>query len=645
VIRRHGWLLGLVSLSLLLTAAAPRVAEAATVAPRGDATTLDVANWNVEWFGDTTQAPTNDALQQSNVRDTILGVDFDVWALEEVVGATSFANLIAGLPGYTGILSNDSRVTSGSAYYSSTEQKVALLWKTSVASLVSAKLILTANDNDFGGRPPMEVRLSVTLNGTTEDRIFIVLHAKAMADSASWQRRVNASNALKAYLDATYPTQKVIVLGDWNDDLDQSILAGYASPYENYLVDSAHYDFPTWYFSQNGISTTCGYPDAIDHQLNTNEQFADLVPGSVESYHLDTQITGYCTNTTDHYPTLVRYTFGTGTPPPAASVTVTRPKGGESWTAGTVQNVAWSSVGVTNVKLQYTLDGGATWADIVASTPASAGSYAWTLPAQASTTVRVRVSEAASGTPSDTSDAAFTIVAGGTPAKVILNEICANEPGSDTAGEFIELVNVGGTSIDISGWKLWDSTAARHTFAPGTILAAGKAVVVFGAARGHPGWHALGDRLVHGEPPPRELVRHRVDPQHGRHDDGLLHVRLEPLGHRRRLDEPQSRHHRRRSDGAPHGHLVAQGEPGQAGERRRILTRAPARPGADSQPTRVASARPGSMSARCCVSAIVRETLPRNCIPWAAEPGGRGGCCASVGRWGRGRCTRMQLTR
>ncbi|WP_224366411.1 carboxypeptidase regulatory-like domain-containing protein [Hyalangium versicolor] len=69
---------------------------------------------------------------------------------------------------------------------------------------------------------------------------------------------------------------------------------------------------------------------------------------------------------------------------------------------------------------------------------------------------------------------------------IILNEILANEPGSATAGEFVELVNAGSTATDISGWTLWDATAARHTFASGTVLAPGKAVVVFGAASGIP---------------------------------------------------------------------------------------------------------------------------------------------------------------
>jgi hypothetical protein len=72
------------------------------------------------------------------------------------------------------------------------------------------------------------------------------------------------------------------------------------------------------------------------------------------------------------------------------------------------------------------------------------------------------------------------------PGRIIVNEILANEPGSNTAGEFVELVNVGGSSVDLSGWTISDATGVRHTFAAGASLAPGKAVVVFGAASGIP---------------------------------------------------------------------------------------------------------------------------------------------------------------
>jgi hypothetical protein len=99
---------------------------------------------------------------------------------------------------------------------------------------------------------------------------------------------------------------------------------------------------------------------------------------------------------------------------------------------------------------------------------------------------RVTADDAANNESANSNTASATTQSGGTPAQVIINEILANEPGSDVNKEFVELVNVGGTSIDISGWSIWDSGAKRHTFATGTVLGAGKAIVVFGAAIGIP---------------------------------------------------------------------------------------------------------------------------------------------------------------
>jgi len=171
----------------------------------------------------------------------------------------------------------------------------------------------------------------------------------------------------------------------------------------------------------------------------------------------------------------------------SASVTVTSPNGGESWAGGSTQSITWTASGVTNVKLEYTLDG-STWSVITSSTAASAGSYSWTVPSSATTTARVRVSDAANAAITDTSNAAFTITTstGGGAAQVFINEVLANEPGSDVNGEFVELVNSGGTAADLSGWTVSDSTGVRHTFASGTTLPAGGAIVVFGAAVGIP---------------------------------------------------------------------------------------------------------------------------------------------------------------
>ncbi len=458
----------------------------AVIPGKGSASTLDVASWNIEWFGATGSGPSNETLQLQNARDIINGTDFDVWGVAEITGQTAWNNLESQLPGYTGFLASESVVTGGSASYGSTEQKLGILYRSSIATLVGAKVILTAHDTDFAGRPPLEVRLNVTLNGATEQVVVIVLHMKAFNDLASWQRRANASAALKSYLDTTWPTQKVIVVGDWNDDVDTSITSGQATPYQNFVGDAADYAFPTRALSLAGISSTTGYPDIIDHHLNTNELHATLVPGSAEVYRVDSYVASYDASTSDHFPVLSRYTFGGGTGG-TASVTVTSPNGGESWAGGSAQNVTWTSSGVTNVKLEYTLDG-TSWSVITASTAASAGSYAWTVPGSATTAAKVRVSDAAVATVTDVSNAAFSITTGtpSTPAQVIINEIMANEAGSNTALEFVEIVNVCGTSISLAGWTLSDGAGVKHTFAAGTTLAAGKAIVVFAGASGIP---------------------------------------------------------------------------------------------------------------------------------------------------------------
>jgi beta-lactamase superfamily II metal-dependent hydrolase len=173
----------------------------------------------------------------------------------------------------------------------------------------------------------------------------------------------------------------------------------------------------------------------------------------------------------------------TSAPP---SLTLTAPNGGESWSGGSSRAITWTSSNVSNVKLEYSTNNGTSWTVIASSVAASTGSYTWTVPNVATTQARVRVSDAQNGTPTDTSDGVFTITSS-SPAKVIINEILANEPGSSTAGEFVELVNVGGTSISIAGWTITVGSTVRHTFAAGTTLAAGKAIVVFAGASGIPG--------------------------------------------------------------------------------------------------------------------------------------------------------------
>ena len=235
--RKSDLILSSLTVVLLACGASPEIAspeelelgelkQAITIPGKGTTTTLDFGSWNLEWFGDTGNGPANESLQLANARDVILGSNLDIWAFAEIVSQNHWNNLESQLTGYAGFLAKEPNVTNGAASYGTNEQTVGILYKSSLATVQSARVILTANDADFAGRPPLEVTLRVTLNGTTEDVIVIVLHAKCCSDTTGWQRRRNAALALKSYLDTSHAARKVWVLGDFNDDVDTSHHAG-----------------------------------------------------------------------------------------------------------------------------------------------------------------------------------------------------------------------------------------------------------------------------------------------------------------------------------------------------------------------------------------------------------------------------------
>lgn len=88
---------------------------------------------------------------------------------------------------------------------------------------------------------------------------------------------------------------------------------------------------------------------------------------------------------------------------------LTSPNGGENREVGSSQNITWTSSGIINVKLEYTTNNGTNWTTIENSTPASTGSYSWTVPGTPSANAKVRISNVLNSGESDLSDAVFAI--------------------------------------------------------------------------------------------------------------------------------------------------------------------------------------------------------------------------------------------
>jgi len=94
-------------------------------------------------------------------------------------------------------------------------------------------------------------------------------------------------------------------------------------------------------------------------------------------------------------------------------VQVISPNGGEVITGDYSDyynaDIMWSAPGVTNVKIEYSPDGGNNWSEIISSTPASAGSFITSVPGTPTSTGRIRVSNADNPAMYDISDADFSI--------------------------------------------------------------------------------------------------------------------------------------------------------------------------------------------------------------------------------------------
>jgi hypothetical protein len=139
--------------------------------------------------------------------------------------------------------------------------------------------------------------------------------------------------------------------------------------------------------------------------------------------------------------------------PVTPTITVTSPNGGENLEAGSSHTITWTGTGtVGNVKIEYSTNNGSSWSTIKSPTP-NDGSYTWKIPAGDSSECKVRISEAADGSPSDTSDAKFTIYSP-TPPEIALSRtrlvFGADTSGTATSSQSLFIDFNGGGTLDWS---------------------------------------------------------------------------------------------------------------------------------------------------------------------------------------------------
>jgi len=131
-------------------------------------------------------------------------------------------------------------------------------------------------------------------------------------------------------------------------------------------------------------------------------------------------------------------------------LTLTAPNGGEVWLSLDTENIQWTSLNVTNIDLEYSVDG-STWTSIAISQDASTGSYAWTVPNDPSTTARVKIINSFYSTNYDESDSDFEIEFMNGISLLAINSIKIKlYPNPNNQYAIIEFENPDAGSVELS---------------------------------------------------------------------------------------------------------------------------------------------------------------------------------------------------
>ena len=226
---------------------------------------------------------------------------------------------------------------------------------------------------------------------------------------ASYSTSFTLNNGIASLYFGNPETQNNMFLGDvddvriYNRELNQTEVTALFNESSSYTITTA--SNPT-----NGGSTSGGGTYNTGSQVNLN---ATAFSGYSFSSWTENSVVVSTSSSYSFFISGNRNLIANFIP--LQSITITSPNGGETFQVGCSYNITWTSVGVTNVKIEYSNTNGSSWTSIVNSYPASNNIYSWTIPNTPSALCLVKISDANNPSIYDISNNPFTITVGGIP--------------------------------------------------------------------------------------------------------------------------------------------------------------------------------------------------------------------------------------
>jgi len=231
----------------------------------GTESTFDIITWNLEWFPKTSQTVTR-------VAEILYALKPDIVGLQEIIDLNALNQIVDQLNQYDE--TNDWVAYFAGATNSSWQELAFIVNKKSV-SITQMPFEIYQNDGMAFPRSPYVIQVQVD----EKEWIIINNHLKCCGDgtieSNTWDeeyRRQQASILLESYIKENWSTEPVILIGDYNDEIDDPESN---NVFWNFISQPGLYKFTDMEIA-NGPSSGYSYPtwpSHIDHILITNEVF------------------------------------------------------------------------------------------------------------------------------------------------------------------------------------------------------------------------------------------------------------------------------------------------------------------------------------------------------------------------------------
>jgi len=233
--------------------------------PAGSDHALDILTWNLERF------PKRGSETQQPLTTVLSAIQPDIVAVQEIVDASALFEVADAMPGWKADVAS---FFDPSGPYN---PPVGMLWNSTTIHVRQRYLLFDNEDHLAFPRAPLVLEFT----WKNIDFVVINVHLKALGDNVIQHddpndeevRRLRACERLEHHIRLHLPHARVIVVGDFNDRIEEPPQTNVFSPF---LERPAEYLFADMSIATDpdAVVSYPRYTSHIDHVLITNELFA-----------------------------------------------------------------------------------------------------------------------------------------------------------------------------------------------------------------------------------------------------------------------------------------------------------------------------------------------------------------------------------